>query len=488
MFVRIFLLIRLWFPPMHVFCFSCLSFVMLLLMPQAAFAAEAGMDMTGHWTGWVAIGLFMVAYAFIIAEERLHLRKSKPILAAAGFMWMLVAMAYHSLQRDDDAVALLRHNVLEYAELLLFLLVAMVFINTLNERNVFQVLRQWLVSRGYTLRTLYWLTGVLAFFMSPIADNLTTALVLGTVAVAVGAGNTAFISVCCINIVVAANAGGAFSPFGDITTLMVWQKGIVKFFEFFELFLPALVSWLIPAVLMSLTVPKTAPPVISEAAHKLKPGGIAVLVMFLGTIALTVTLHQWLHLPPFLGMMTGLGLLTLYSYFIRQDELRNWEPVQLPELADVKPSKKPFDIFISMKRVEWDTLLFFYGVVLCVGALGAFGYLAKMSVFFYNDIGATWANIFVGFASAIVDNIPVMFAVLSMNPDMTHNQWLLVTLTAGIGGSMLSIGSAAGVALMGQARGVYTFFSHLKWSWAIALGYAAGIAMHIWLNGLGPAN
>ncbi|HEX2752827.1 MAG TPA: sodium:proton antiporter NhaD [Alphaproteobacteria bacterium] len=473
---------------MRLFSFFLVLVLTLFLLPEAAQAADQGADLTRHWAGWVAIGLFAIAYVFIIVEERLHLRKSKPILAAAGFMWMLVAMAYHGLDRDDDAVTLLRHNLLEYAELLLFLLVAMVFINTLTERNVFQVLRQWLVSRGYSLRTLYWVTGIMAFCMSPLADNLTTALVLGAVAIAVGAGHKGFITVCCINIVVAANAGGAFSPFGDITTLMVWQKGLVRFFEFFTLFLPALVSWLIPAVLMSLTVPKTAPSAPTGAVHKIKPGGWMVLVMFLGTIAMTVSLHQTLHLPPFLGMMTGLGLLTLYSYFIRLDELRNWEPIQLPEDADYKPAKKPFDIFISMKRVEWDTLMFFYGVVLCVGALGAFGYLSVMSSFFYNDIGPTWANIFVGFASAIVDNIPVMFAVLSMNPDMTHNQWLLVTLTAGIGGSMLSIGSAAGVALMGQARGVYTFLSHLKWSWAILLGYGAGIATHIWLNGLGPAH
>ena len=136
-----------------------------------------------------------------------------------------------------------------------------------------------------------------------------------------------------------------------------------------------------------------------------------------------------------------------------------------------------------MKRVEWDTLLFFYGVVLCVGGLGALGYLERLSQGMYQGLGATWANIFVGLASAIVDNIPVMFAVLSMNSDMSLGQWLLVTLTAGVGGSLLSIGSAAGVALMGQARGTYTFFSHLKWSRAVALGYVASIWAHFLING-----
>ncbi len=135
-----------------------------------------------------------------------------------------------------------------------------------------------------------------------------------------------------------------------------------------------------------------------------------------------------------------------------------------------------------MQRAEWDTLMFFYGVVLCVGGLGTLGYLALLSETFYGHLGPTTANVLVGLISAVVDNIPVMFAVLSMTPDMSTGNWLLVTLTTGVGGSLLSIGSAAGVALMGQARGIYTFFVHLRWSWAIALGYAASIYAHTLLN------
>jgi len=135
-----------------------------------------------------------------------------------------------------------------------------------------------------------------------------------------------------------------------------------------------------------------------------------------------------------------------------------------------------------MKRAEWDTLMFFYGVILCVGGLGTLGYLALVSQQLYEGMGPTTANILIGLLSALVDNIPMMFAVLTMNPDMSLGQWLLITLTTGVGGSLLSIGSAAGVALMGQARGIYTFFAHLKWSWAVALGYAASIWVHLWLN------
>jgi Na+/H+ antiporter NhaD/arsenite permease-like protein len=375
---------------------------------------------------------------------------------------------------------------------MLFLLAAMTYINTLDERNVFKALRAQLVSSGYSLRRIFWLTGAIAFCLSAVADNLTTALLMGAVVITVGTGQPRFVTVACINIVVAANAGGAFSPFGDITTLMVWQKGVVTFSQFFALFIPSLVNWLIPALFMAFAVPRLHP----EALHEripVKKGGFTVILLFALTITLAVISHQFLHLPPVVGMMTGLGLLKFYGYFLRRYEKRHGTFIAGPEELGLdvgrevweqhfKPRHRPFDIFTSVKRAEWDTLMFFYGVVLCVGGLAAFGYLAQLSDFLYGDFGATWANISVGVASAIVDNVPVMFAVLSMNPDMPLGQWLLVTLAAGVGGSMLSIGSAAGVALMGQARGVYTFFGHLRWTWAIALGYLASVATHLLLN------
>ncbi len=459
--------------------------IFLLGLASPAWAAEAVHDFTSTTWGLIALTLFILGYAAVIGEEFIQLRKSKPVLVAAGAIWLVVAIAYHAIGQPDTAAKLLRHNLLEYAELLLFLLAAMTYVNTLEERNIFKALRSWLIRAGFSLHRIYWLTGLLAFFISPFADNLTTALVMAAVTLAVGAGHPRFIALSCISIVVAANAGGAFSPFGDITTLMVWQKGVVKFEQFFALFIPSLVNWLVPAAIMAFAVP-SGRPTVSADLFRVKYGGYVVAMLFLLTLAMTVLLHHYLHLPPFLGMMTGLGLLKLHGYFIRRNELRQ----PLPELAaeglsappQWKPAIKPFDIFISMKRIEWDTLMFFYGVILCVGGLGALGYLSVASTALYGELGATTANILVGLASAIVDNIPIMFAVLGMNPDMAVGQWLLVTLTAGVGGSLLSIGSAAGVALMGQARGSYTFFSHLKWTWAIALGYAASIATHLILN------
>jgi len=401
---------------------------------------------------------------------------------------ILTAIAYASHNQSHAVAELLRHSLLEYAELLLFLLSAMTFINTMSERNIFEALRARLVSRGLSFRAVFWLTGMLAFFISPVADNLTTALVMGAVVMAMGAGNGRFIAAACINVVVAANAGGTFSPFGDITTLMVWQKGVVQFGDFFALFVPSLIDWLVPAALISMTSSREKPSATMETVQ-VKKGGYFIVILFLLTIAGTVLMHHVLAIPPFLGMMTGLGFLTSYGYVLRRKELDEWTEISAfdgesaASLSTLfKPAVKPFDVFISMKRVEWDTLMFFYGIMLCVGGLGALGYLAALSDFLYGGLGATTANILVGVLSAVIDNIPVMFAVLSMNPEMSLGQWLLVTLTAGVGGSLLSIGSAAGVALMGQARGIYTFSAHLKWIWAIALGYAASIAVHMVMN------
>ena len=471
---------------------TLLMSILIFIFPQVSFAAGAGdlplINLTNHWVGYASLAIFVFAYVLVILEDKIHMRKSKPVMLAAGIIWAMVAIIY--AQQPDDAFhhtaeVLIRHNLLEFVELFLFLLAAMTYINTMTERGIFDSLRSWLVNQGFSLKTIFWLTGLLAFVISPIADNLTTALLMATVAMAVGGDNTKFVAIACINIVVAANAGGAFSPFGDITTLMVWQKGIVQFEQFFALVIPSVVNWVIPAVIMSMAVGKGHPAATTEKAV-LKSGAFTVVFLFLLTITMAVCAHNFLHIPPVIGMMTGLGLLKVYGYFIKINDKR-----QLALMGDangtsfkseVANQEQPFNIFQQLERAEWDTLMFFYGIILSVGGLGAIGYLALGSELMYVDMGPTNANILVGVLSAIIDNIPVMFAVLAMMPSMDLGQWLLVTLTAGVGGSMLSIGSAAGVAVMGQARGIYTFFAHIKWIWAIALGYAASIWVHLWLN------
>lgn len=627
--------LSLFYPLINRSWLSCLlAGLSLLLLPLTALAESAGgavqiPELSASFYGYASVAIFILAYSLVPLENNIHLLKSKPVLVAAGLIWVLVAIAFNEVGASDQAHHAIRHAIIEYAELFLFLLVAMTYINALEDRNVFQALRAYLISRGYSLRKVFWVTGALAFVISPIADNLTTALLMGAVVMAVGGKNLHFVSIACINVVVAANAGGAFSPFGDITTLMVWQKGKVEFLEFLPLFIPSLVNWFVPAIIMNFAIPNEIPEA-SQEKSLMKMGAKVMMGLFLATIVTAVSFHSFLHLPPAAGMMFGLGYLGLYSFYLKKiegrtvmadsifggrsdahqnplsvlqtygkaigehlndqpypafmigtdnkithwntaleeltgikaeemigtrDQWKGFYKEQRPTLADVvledesgagvrqhfhnqyrnnpiggksydaanyfdnighsgaylmfsaapvidengetigavelfedmtekREEVKGFDVMERVSRAEWDTLLFFYGVIMCVAGLSQFGYMAIVSELMYSDLGPTWANGLVGVLSAIVDNIPVMFAVLTMDPTMSLGQWQLVTLTAGVGGSMLAIGSAAGVALLGTARGVYTFASHLKWTPAIALGYVASIGIHLLINGV----
>ena len=427
------------------------------------------LNLTTHWAGITALIIFVAAYVLVVFEEATHMRKSKPVMMAAGLIWVLIGVAFALQGRSDVAHEHAVQIIGEYGELFLFLLVAITYVNTLEERRAFEVLRANLVRRGLSYRQLFVLTGVLAFFLSSVLDNLTTALVMGAVVLALGRENSRFVAIGCVSVVVAANAGGAFSPFGDITTLMVWQKGKLAFFEFFVLFLPSAVNWLVPAAIMFFAVPIAKPTPRADRVVA-KPGMWGVVLLFALTIATAVGFKNFLTLPPALGMMLGLGYLQMYSYYLSQTGSKRADEDMI------------LDSFSQVQKVEWDTLLFFFGIIFAVGGLGVLGYLAVASEALYVGLGPTAANVIIGALSAIVDNIPLMFAVLTMDPAMSDGQWLLITLTCGVGGSILSIGSAAGVALMGQAKGLYTFSSHLKWSWAVALGYVAAILCHLWLN------
>ncbi len=437
------------------------------------------MELVLHPVGYISLFIFILAYALVVTEEVTHLRKSKPVLFAAGAIWAMIAWIGSKYDDSHHVEEAIMHAFSEFSQLMLFLLVAMTFINSMTERNVFNKLRSRLLAQDYSYRTLFWVTGVISFFLSPIADNLTTALVMCAVVMAVGGKNKNFVSIGCVNIVVAANAGGAFSPFGDITTLMVWQADRVEFVQFFWLFLPSVVNYIIPAFIMSLFIEGSSKDVANPPVQ-LKRGAKTIVLLFLCTIFLAVTFENFLHIPPVFGMMTGLSLLQLFGYYLKTTYYRS-SPVISREGDD-----QPFGVFKQIAQAEWDTLLFFYGVIMCVSGLSYIGYLELLSNAIYPSdpnqmIGFSIANSIMGILSALIDNIPVMFSVLQMhnNESMVLSQWLLITLTAGVGGSLLSIGSAPGVALMGQARGMYTFYSHLKWAPVIFIGYVASILVHL---------
>lgn len=484
-----------------------LIFLFLLFLPGLASAAEAPasasspVNLTQHWVGYLSLLLFTVAYFLAMVEEVTELKKSKPMVFAASVIWVLIAAIYVHDGMSEQASTAFRTSLEGYAELFLFIMVSMTYLNAMEDRSVFERLRVWLLSKNFSYRQLFWITGFLAFFISSGCNNLTTALLMGSVIIALGKDSPRFVTLSCINVVVAANAGGSFSPFGDITTLLVWQKGVVPFADFFSLLLPAIVNLVVPAAIMHFFIPQEKPAAVRES-RPMKRGGFVIIALFILTIITAACFENFLDLPPAAGMMLGLTYLKFFGYYLQQissdaegqedDAQAENESGYIDYFAPMKVMNRsgrkvtlldePFDVFHKVANLEWDTLLFFYGVMVAVGGLSFIGYLTFASEFLYVGLDPSVANILVGIASAFVDNGTIMLAVLTMAPDISQGQWLLVTLTTGVGGSLLAVGSAAGVGLMGQAKGIYTFTSHLKWMPAILLGYLASIATHFVLN------
>jgi len=488
--------------------FSVVFFLVfsLLSIPCLAEGVEAAipfkpLDLTQHWAGYLALIVFALAYILAMTEEVTELKKSKPMVFAASLIWIFIASVYVNGGMSEQAGLAFRASLEGYAELFLFIMVSMTYLNAMEDRGVFNSLRVWLLSKNFSYRQLFWITGFQSFFISSGCNNLTTALLMGSVILAMGKDCPRFVTLSCINVVVASNAGGSFSPFGDITTLLVWQKGVVPFADFFSLLVPAIVNFVIPAAIMHFFIPKERPDALIET-QVMQRGGWVIIFLFVLTIITSACFENFLKLPPAAGMMLGLTYLKFFSYYLQKtrssqqfsvrtdlvDSIIDYsDPMahseHAPEGYNANAKERPFDIFQKVANLEWDTLLFFYGVMVAVGGLSFMGYLTVASQHLYGSIDPTIANILVGVASAFVDNGTIMLSVLTMAPNISQGQWLLVTLTAGVGGSMLAVGSAAGVGLMGQAKGIYTFTSHLKWTPAIALGYAGSIAAHFLING-----
>ncbi|MDD3462376.1 MAG: sodium:proton antiporter NhaD [Sulfurospirillaceae bacterium] len=436
---------------------------LLMFMCLGAWASEGlGQSLVTTWVGILCLVIFVVGYYIIATEEKYMINKAKPALFIGTFMFMLIGFYFAINGMDkmplEKEIELL---IYEISQIFFFLYVAMTFIEILIERSVFDVLKYNLVSKGYGYKKLFWLTGLLAFFISPVADNLTTALVLATVLLTIESKRKEFLVPGAINIVVAANAGGAWSPFGDITTLMAWTAGKGAFSDFIWLFPASFLGWAVTAWLLSFYVPDEKPAFDAENEPRvyIKKGGKVIIGIAAFTISTAVLSHQFFHLPAMWGMVFGLSVLKLYSYNLKRRHSEN------------------VSIFHAISKIENDTLMFFFGILAAVGALHFLGYLA-LAIGLYDSFGPTTINIAIGFVSAIVDNVPVMSAVLKSNPDMGLDQWMLVTMTAGIGGSLISFGSAAGVGVMGKIRGIYTFGSHMKHAWTILVGYI--VSMIVW--------
>jgi Na+/H+ antiporter NhaD/arsenite permease-like protein len=466
---------------------------LLALIPATAFpdtlATVPPPDLTHHWAGYLSLVVLLVAYIFAMLEDVTMLRKSKSIVLGGTLVWFMILLAYKQHGDLKPAVEAFESNLQAYIELLLFIMASMTYLNAMEDMHVFEAMRNWMVGAKLGYRKLFWLTGFLVFFLSTVINGLTAGLLMGAVVIAVGKGNPRFISLACINIVVATNAGGSLSPLGGISTLFVWQKGLVGFTQFFTLFIPCLVNFLVPAFIMNFSIPNICP-VLEAKPIRLQRGAVGVIALFGLTIALAIGFDMVLHLPAAAGMMAGLSFLQLYSFYLERTEPSDErsaahalgledEPGEGHEILETRYS---YDIFEKIGRLEWDTLLFFYGAMMGIGGIGFIGYLDVVSQWLYGQHDATEANVLIGLSSALVDNGTLMFAVLSMKPDIPQGQWLLLTLTLGVGGSLMAIGSAPGIGLLGMTKGQYSFLGHLKWTPVILLGYFAAIGVHFIVN------
>jgi Na+/H+ antiporter NhaD/arsenite permease-like protein len=475
--------------------FFIIAFVFIL--PSVSFAAEQAaaaiqIDLKHHFVGYFAIAITVLAYAIAMTEDLHQLSKAKPMVLGSAIIWFAI-FAYYSAAYGTakNIIPVFQSNLTAYAELFLFITVSMTFLNAMTERGIFDALRIVLATRGYSYRQLFWVTGVLAFLLSTVISSLTVGLLMGYIILQIGRGQPKFVGLAGLNAVVAANAGGTMSPLGGISTFFVWQQNMLHFIDFFALSIPCIVNFLVPACIMNFSVIKGAP-TFTEEKIVLKRGSKRVIFIFLLAVGVTILSNIFIDMPSIAGMMFGLAILQFFGYYLTKSE-NKFQKIGhfLTEHGrkSYMDSKKGFDVFKCIAGVDWDTLLFFYGAMMIVGALNFLGYLDAMANYLFMKINPTMANIMIGLASSSIDNGTLMFAVLNMHPQFSGGQWLLLTLTLGVGGSLLAIGSAPGLHVLGLMKGNmregegYTFTLHLCWMPAILLGFFVSIGTLYLING-----
>lgn len=456
--------------------------LLIFLFPSPGFSEEiitmAELDLKNHFVGYLAVVITVFSYITAMTEDLHQMSKAKPMVLGSGLIWFAIFIYFFLVHGSSKAITSdFESNLMAYVELLLFIMVSMAFLNAMTERGIFDALRIVLLNKEYSYRQLFWITGIIAFVLSTVISSLTVGLLMGYIIVAMGEDEPEFSGLAGINAVVAANAGGTMSPLGGISTFFVWQQNTLHFTDFFMLTLPCIVNFAVPAAIMHFAVVKKTP-IPNDEIHVLKRGSKRVIFIFVITICITILSNVFLEIPAIAGMMLGLAILQFFAYFLTKSEKKG-----CPD------SQKSFDVFKCVSGVDWDTLLFFYGAMMMVGGLNFLGYMDAMAQHLFGEISPTIANVLIGLSSACVDNGTLMFAVLNMHPDFPNGQWLLLTLTLGAGGSLLAIGSAPGLHVLGLMKGVmkegqgYTFTLHLRWMPAILLGFIASIGTLYLVNG-----
>ncbi|KAG2633769.1 sodium/proton antiporter 1-like isoform X2 [Panicum virgatum] len=432
--------------------------------------ALAGAAAINH--SWVAANqdiamvlVFALGYAGIIFEESLAFNKSGVGILMAVCLWVVRSIGAPSV---DVAVEELSHTTAEVSEIVFFLLGAMTIVEIVDAHQGFKLVTDNISTRSP--KTLLWVIGIVTFFLSAILDNLTSTIVMVSLLRKL-VPPSEYRKLLGGVVVIAANAGGAWTPIGDVTTTMLWIHGQITTLKIMQgLFIPSAVSLAVPLALMSLTSEANGTSQKSSSvmsSEQMAPRGQLVLAVGLGALVSVPVFKALTGLPPFMGMLLGLGILWILTDAIHFGDSER-QQLKVPQ---------------ALSRIDTQGILFFLGILLSVGSLESAGILRQLANYLDANIpnGDLIASA-IGVASAVIDNVPLVAATMGMYDLTSYPQdsdfWQLIAFCAGTGGSMLIIGSAAGVAFMGIEKVDFFWYFRKVSGFALA-GYAAGIISYL---------
>ncbi|XP_010500531.1 PREDICTED: uncharacterized protein LOC104777902 [Camelina sativa] len=415
--------------------------------------------------------LFGIGYVLIIFEKSLTFNKSGIALLMAVSLWVV-----QSIGASLEIVVLeFQHATSEVSQIVFYLLGAMTIVEIIDAHQGFKLVTDYLPSRKPKI--LLWMIGFATFFLSSVLDNLTTTIVMVSLLKRL-VPLSEYRKLLGAVVVIAANAGGAWTPIGDVTTTMLWIHGHISTFSTIKnLFLPSAVSLIVPLAFMSLTsevngVELNNPPTPLLDYDQIAPRGNLVCGVGFGALVFVPIFKSLTGLPPYLGILLGLGVIWILTDVIHYGDLER-QHLQLPH---------------TLSRIDSQGAFFFLGILLSMSSLDAAGVLKVIANYLYAHIpNVELIAIIIGLVSAILDNVPLVAATMGMYNLSTFPQdsefWQLISLCAGTGGSMLITGSAAGVAFMGMEK-VDFFWYFRKVTGYTFLGFTAGIGTYLTVNSL----
>ncbi len=400
----------------------------------------------------IILVLITLAFVLIIIEDIVHVNKAKTTLFFGTLCWILLFVFPINGLNAADVQHELDHNILEIATLWLFLMAAMTFVAYLNSKGFIQTLVHRWMPKKISEKQLMFLVGMIAFAFSSISDNITATLISLAVILSLKLEAKKRIKYATL-IIFAVNSGGVSLITGDVTTLMIFLADKVSIANLLLLIIPAGFSVLILAMMLSIGMNGTLT-FEQISKQRIEKTDITIALIFLSTIFSTLLLSAIYRVPPVLTFLFGLSVMFLTAQFLMRKK-------------DV--NKKIIDY---IREIEYDTLLFFVGVLLLVGALKQIGVLNKFTEL-YVILDPKYANYLMGLLSSMIDNVPLTAALLKANIEMDARQWLAFTYATGVGGSMLIIGSAAGIIAMSKVKEL-TFASYFRMSFYLLIAYTIG--------------